>query len=72
MNYVLTSQPAVTYVSGYGIGRPGYPKEWTAIHNSEPTDKDWERWRLKALTQCRWKKCRDLICSEGQWKWVLD
>lgn len=68
---VMCEQPEHTYVGGYGIGRAGSHKEWTAT-GSQPTAEDWERWRQGAIKYSRWKKCVDIVQNEaGLWCTVL-
>lgn len=48
---VMKPQPEQHYIAGYGIGRSGYPDEWT------PTavivqERDWRAWAEKAALHC--------------------
>lgn len=68
--YKLKSQPEKSYVAGYGIGRSGYPKEWTPT-GSNPTKEDWNKWASKAVHFCRWRKLLRVQKIDGVWFWVL-
>jgi hypothetical protein len=70
--FVMREQPEKIYGGvGHGIGRSGYPKEWTPTGPS-PTAADWEEWRQKAMKHCRWRNMRDLILEDGKWTWIID
>ncbi len=68
---VMRDQPEVCYVAGYGIGRAGYPKEWTPLRSKDANKEDWERWRQKAIAGCRWKNLIELVFDDGKWTWLV-
>lgn len=72
--YRLAVQPSVKYIAGYGIGRPGFPEEWTPCHK-EPTLDQWNEWACKAerATRRYYKaKGGTLVIRGTDWYWCVE
>lgn len=72
--YRLTEQPSVKYIAGYGIGRAGFPNEWTPC-DKEPTPWQWHEWASKAeQSPRRYHKAKGgmLVMRGHDWYWCVE